>query len=88
MSKLTNEELIARMHQARAFQDPIVSDFLDIKERDLFDKWRHPATNKEEREELYKLCQGLEAFRKFVKDTITAGHNAEIDLATKNKGNK
>jgi hypothetical protein len=78
--KLSKEELVNRMHQARAFSDPIVGDFLDLQERKTFDSWRNPETTLEKREELYKLCQGLEAFRKFVKDTIIAGKNAEIDL--------
>ena len=86
--KRGRDELIARMHQARAFTDPIVADFLATTEEKFFQQWRNPLTTEKEREELYLQCQGLEAFRKFVKDTIIAGQNAEHDLNRINGNNK
>lgn len=86
--KRSTEELLARMHQARAFSDPIVADFLDSNEMRLFAQWKDPENTKEDREGLYLQCQGLEAFRKFVKDTIIAGQNAEHDLERNNKASK
>jgi hypothetical protein len=83
-TKWTNEELIAKRHQAKAFKDPLVEEFLDLTEEKLFEAWRNsPADNPKEREEIYLQCLGLKAFRKFIEEILILGNMAEAEIVAK-----
>jgi hypothetical protein len=75
------EELIQLAHQAKAFQEPIVSEFLETTEWKLFKAWKEsPADQNTKREELYLQCLGLQAFRDFTRKVLIDGEQAEIEL--------
>jgi len=80
--KWSNDELVTKMRQAKAFEDPIVQDYLDMTEERLFENWRN-SKSPEERETLYLQCLGIAAFRKFVEETVILGNMAEAEIAKK-----
>ena len=72
-------------NQVKVFKEPVVALFLDTTQEKLFNEWKNPKTTESKREELYSQCQGVEAFRKFVSDTINRGQQAEKELEEMNK---
>ena len=78
----SNEELVHKLEQAKPFNEPIVQEFLDKTEEMLFEKWKDAADNRI-REEIWLQCQGIQAFRKFVEDTIALGVMAQAELNKK-----
>ena len=81
---LTREEMVTRMHQAKAFKADLVQEFLNEEERKLFERFKNEP-EKTYREEIYIQCLGLKNFREFIRKTIIAGEQAERDLAERNK---
>ncbi len=78
------DELVAKLNQARCFKEPIVEEFLDRTEENLFVKWKGlPAADVQAQQEVFLQAQALAAFRKFIDDTITLGQMAEAELSAK-----
>ncbi len=82
--KWSNDELMLKRNQARAFEEPLVQDFLDKTEENLFEKWKQAKDN-QIREELWLQCQGIQAFRKFVEETVILGNMAEAEIVKQNE---
>ena len=84
VAKWSNEELVTKAHQARLFKEPLVEEFFDRTEDKLFNEWRaSPADAPQKREELYLQCLGIQAFRKFIEETIILGKMAESEIVAK-----
>lgn len=82
LPKWSNEELVTKMHEAKAFTQPIVQEFLDRAEYNLFEKWK-TTTEQAVRDEVWLQGQGIAAFRKFIEETIILGKMAEAELTKK-----
>jgi hypothetical protein len=70
------------------FTQPLVSEFLEKTTQKLYMDWTH-SKDSEQRETIWLQCQGIEAFRKFIEDTVVVGKMAQAELdAAKNKAEK
>lgn len=76
------EELIQLMHQAKAFREPIVKQYLEVVEQNLFKDWQK-STDIKEREKIYLQGLALKEFQSFIRRTIIDGENAEKEINAK-----
>jgi hypothetical protein len=85
--KWSKYDQIEKARLAEAFKSELVQEFLDYNVDDLYFKWVKEGDS-EKREQLWLQCQGIEAFRKFIEDTIVLGKmaQAEVNAAKSNEG--
>jgi hypothetical protein len=78
------DKLLDMAYQAQLFEQPVVKEFFDQNEYQLWQRWTSEPSP-EEREQLYLQAQGLSAFRTFIEHTIRDGKMAAQDLEEENQ---
>ena len=81
-AKWSNYELAEQARLAKVFDEEFVQTFLDHTENRIYEEWKK-AKDSVKREELWLQGQGIEAFRKFIQDTIALGTMAQAEIDAK-----
>jgi hypothetical protein len=84
---MTDDVSLRAAHAERIRNDPMVKEALEQIESALMRGWRDSrADDAQERERLYNVYLGLQAFRRFFDATVDAGKVAEHNLQQLRRG--
>lgn len=84
---MTPEEALRRANEAgRLFNDPTLTETLNVMEKDVMEAWIScPVRDTEGREELWRLIKTTRKFRDLLRGTMESGKLAADQIRQKNE---